>query len=91
MVSRTQRTPFAVWWWTVDRPLLAALGAIEIQPERLCAQLADGGRLVCIRGTGPAAKATLYRRDLDDISCRAIFDAAGPQLPGFAKPAAFVF
>ncbi len=66
-------------------------GAIEIEPEQLCAQLADGGRLVCIRGIGPAAKATLYRRDLDDISSRAIFDAAAPQLPGFAKPAAFVF
>ena len=25
MVSRAQRTPFADWWWTVDRPLLAAL------------------------------------------------------------------
>ncbi len=30
MVSRTQRTPFAVWWWTVDRPLLAALGALML-------------------------------------------------------------
>src|SRR5579883_2592659 len=25
MVSRAQRTPFADWWWTVDRPMLAAL------------------------------------------------------------------
>jgi len=25
MVSRAQRSPFAVWWWTVDRLLLAAL------------------------------------------------------------------
>ena len=24
MVSRVERTPFAAWWWTVDRLLLAA-------------------------------------------------------------------
>lgn len=25
MVSRTQRSPFGDWWWTVDRPMLAAV------------------------------------------------------------------
>ena len=25
MVSRIERTPFAAWWWTVDRSLLVAL------------------------------------------------------------------
>lgn len=30
MASRTQRTPFAVWWWTVDRLMLGALGAIML-------------------------------------------------------------
>src|SRR5687767_4522366 len=25
MVSRLERTPFAAWWWTVDRLLLAAM------------------------------------------------------------------
>ena len=25
MVSRVERTPFAAWWWTVDRPTLAAM------------------------------------------------------------------
>jgi cell division protein FtsW len=28
MVSRVERTPFAAWWWTVDRSLLAALLAL---------------------------------------------------------------
>jgi cell division protein FtsW len=28
MTSRTQRSAFAVWWWTVDRLMLAALGAL---------------------------------------------------------------
>ena len=30
MVSRAQRTPFADWWWTVDRPMLAALVAVML-------------------------------------------------------------
>src|SRR5689334_18820475 len=30
MVSRTQRTPFAEWWWTVDRLTLAAVGALML-------------------------------------------------------------
>src|SRR5215471_17467327 len=30
MVSRAQRTPFAAWWWTVDRPTLAALIALML-------------------------------------------------------------
>jgi protein-L-isoaspartate(D-aspartate) O-methyltransferase len=66
-------------------------GAVEVEPEQLCRQLADGGRLICIRGSGPAAKATLYRRDADDLTLRDVFDAAGPALPGFAKPATFAF
>lgn len=66
-------------------------GAIDLEPEKLCQQLSDGGRLICIRGSGPAAKATLYRRDGTDITLRTVFDAAGPALPGFAKPAAFAF
>jgi cell division protein FtsW len=30
MVSRVERTPFAAWWWTVDRLMLAALGALMV-------------------------------------------------------------
>ncbi|HEY1309335.1 MAG TPA: putative lipid II flippase FtsW [Pseudolabrys sp.] len=30
MVSRTQRTPFGEWWWTVDRLTLAAFGALML-------------------------------------------------------------
>ncbi len=66
-------------------------GATEQDPASLCRQLADGGRLACIRGAGPAAKAVLYRRDSDEITPRTIFDAAGTVLPGFSRPAAFSF
>jgi cell division protein FtsW len=30
MVSRTERTPFAQWWWTIDRLTVAALGALML-------------------------------------------------------------
>ncbi|HEY4748501.1 MAG TPA: putative lipid II flippase FtsW [Steroidobacteraceae bacterium] len=30
MVSRAQRTPFAAWWWTVDRLQLAAVSAVML-------------------------------------------------------------
>jgi protein-L-isoaspartate(D-aspartate) O-methyltransferase len=76
-----------------ESPFAAILveGCIEIGPAALCAQLADGGRLVCIQGANPAAKAVLYRRDGDDVSERPLFDATAAALPGFAKPKAFVF
>jgi cell division protein FtsW len=30
MVSRAERTAFGEWWWTVDRPMLAALAALML-------------------------------------------------------------
>src|ERR1700675_2531078 len=30
MISREQRTPLSEWWWTVDRPLLAAIIALML-------------------------------------------------------------
>src|SRR5499427_2465845 len=30
MVSRVERTPFAAWWWTIDRSILVAVGAIML-------------------------------------------------------------
>jgi cell division protein FtsW len=30
MVSRLERTPFAAWWWTIDRVMLAALLALML-------------------------------------------------------------
>lgn len=76
-----------------ESPYAAILveGCIEIEPAALCAQLADGGRLACIQGTGPAAKALIYKRNGNEISDRALFDANAPALPGFAKPKSFIF
>ena len=66
-------------------------GATEVEPQALCHQLKDGGRLVCVLGAAPGAKAMLYRRSGGEVGGRAIFDAAAALLPGFAKPPAFAF
>src|SRR5215468_9565159 len=44
MVSRLERTPFAAWWWTVDRPLLAALLALML-----------GGLILSLAASPPVA------------------------------------
>ena len=66
-------------------------GATEFAPETLFRQLKDGGRLLCVLGAGPGAKAMLYRCSGQDVGGRPIFDAAAPVLPGFVKPPAFAF
>jgi len=66
-------------------------GATEVEPQQFCSQLNDGGRLVCVLGAGPSAKAMLYRRSGAEMGGRAIFDAAATTLPGFAKTPVFAF
>ena len=38
MVSRVERTPFAAWWWTVDRLMLAALRRADARRHRAVAR-----------------------------------------------------
>lgn len=66
-------------------------GATEMAPQALFGQLKDGGRLACVLGSRPAAKAMLYRRSGEEVGGRPIFDAAAPILPGYAKPPVFAF
>lgn len=66
-------------------------GSTEVPPHALCRQLKDGGRLVCVLGSGPDGRAVVYHRSGDDIGYRPIFDAAAPLLPGFAKAPEFAF
>jgi len=79
--------------WARDAPYEAILleGATEIVPEVLCRQLKDGGRLACVLGAGPGARAMVYYRSGDDIGSRAVFDATAAVLPGLVKPAEFAF
>lgn len=66
-------------------------GASEIPLEIFLSQLKDGGRLVCVLGGGPGAKAMLCCRSGDELGGRPIFDATAAVLPGFAKAPAFAF
>jgi protein-L-isoaspartate(D-aspartate) O-methyltransferase len=79
--------------WPQGAPYDAILleGSTEFAPEVLFQQLKEGGRLVCVLGSAPGAKALVYRRSGGDTGGRAVFDAAAPPLPGFVKPLEFAF
>ncbi|MFC6050698.1 protein-L-isoaspartate O-methyltransferase, partial [Methylobacterium hispanicum] len=66
-------------------------GRVEVRPQTLLDQLADGGRLVCVFGPERAAKATLFVRAGDAFGSRPIFDASLPALVAFAEEAGFAF
>ena len=78
--------------WPAEAPydLILLEGATEVMPMAIMDQLKVGGRLACVMGREPG-KAMIYQRTEADFSGRAVFDAAAPLLPGFAKPREFVF
>ncbi|NQW09021.1 MAG: protein-L-isoaspartate O-methyltransferase [Alphaproteobacteria bacterium] len=68
-------------------------GAVDVVPDTLLDQLAEGGRLVTIEGgdsRGPG-NAVLYERRSGRIGHRILFDAGTPKLAGFTKQPGFVF
>jgi protein-L-isoaspartate(D-aspartate) O-methyltransferase len=79
--------------WPADAPYDFILfnGATEIVPDCFAGQLKPDGRLACIFGRVPAAKAMIYRVAEGRLVGRPAFDAAAPVLPGFVVPPAFVF
>jgi protein-L-isoaspartate(D-aspartate) O-methyltransferase len=66
-------------------------GAFEVTPDSLLAALKDGGRLVGLSAGGQAKHVVLFEKISGGISERALFDASGEVLPGFARPAEFAF
>jgi protein-L-isoaspartate(D-aspartate) O-methyltransferase len=79
--------------WPASAPydFILLNGATEIVPDGLGSQLKPEGRLACILGRSPAAKAIIYRLAEGRLVGRPAFDAAAPVLPGFIAPPAFVF
>jgi protein-L-isoaspartate(D-aspartate) O-methyltransferase len=79
--------------WPGEAPydVILLQGASEVAPDSLLAQLADGGRLLAVIGSGPMGKATIYRKAGKHVTAQPLFDAAAPLLPGFAKAPAFIF
>ncbi|MBM3548400.1 MAG: protein-L-isoaspartate O-methyltransferase [Alphaproteobacteria bacterium] len=66
-------------------------GAIDQAPDALLAQLAEGGRLATVVGTGPVGRATLFTKRRGVASSRVLFDAVVAPLKDFAKEPGFVF
>jgi protein-L-isoaspartate(D-aspartate) O-methyltransferase len=66
-------------------------GAFAQRPDRLCARLAENGRLVGILDDGGAPCAVLYRRTGADVSMRRLFSASAAPLPGFVAAPHFTF
>jgi protein-L-isoaspartate(D-aspartate) O-methyltransferase len=69
-------------------------GAVPEIPDALVGQLADGGRLGAIlegRGAGGLGSAVVLARHGGGTGMRTFADLGTPTLPGFERPAAFVF
>ncbi|ALK09319.1 protein-L-isoaspartate O-methyltransferase family protein [Blastochloris viridis] len=79
--------------WPQDGPYDAIFfeGAVEQVPPSLLGQLSDEGRLVAVINNSGAGRVTLFRSVGGTVSSLALFNAAVPLLPGFAKPKGFVF
>ena len=66
-------------------------GSFEVEPKALFEQLADGGRLVGVRGVGRSGRAMLSRKSGMVVSGRPVFDAAAPLLAEFRAEPSFAF
>lgn len=60
-------------------------GGIAHFPDKLAAQLREGGRVVALFMEGPLGVVRLGRREKGQIAWRDLFNAAAPVLPGFAR------
>lgn len=66
-------------------------GAVEVLPDALLAQLAEGGRLVTVQADQGVGHAILIKKVAGNLSKRVLFDAGTPLLADFAKTPGFVF
>jgi len=66
-------------------------GAVERIPDTLVDQLAEGGRLVCVRVADGRSNGYLLTKTGGVVGGRAFCDAFVPLLPGFAAPRGFRF
>jgi protein-L-isoaspartate(D-aspartate) O-methyltransferase len=64
-------------------------GGVEEIPAALIGQLAEGGRLIAVLGTGLSARATITEVGPAGAATRAAFSLPGVPLAAFAKPRVF--
>jgi protein-L-isoaspartate(D-aspartate) O-methyltransferase len=68
-------------------------GAVQLVPQAIFDQLAEGGRLTTVLAGPPGALgvAQFFAKEGGVTSGRALFEAGTPLLPGFAPPPRFTF
>jgi protein-L-isoaspartate(D-aspartate) O-methyltransferase len=68
-------------------------GAVTAVPDAVAAQLADKGRMIAVtrKGTRDTGRGTLFIKAAGTLSCREVFDAGIPFLPGFEPQESFTF
>ena len=66
-------------------------GGVEEVPGSLLAQIGEGGRLVTILQRESQGRAIVFLKEGERTGHRFDFDGTATVLPGFRKPAAFVF
>ncbi|MDB5591665.1 protein-L-isoaspartate O-methyltransferase [Enterovirga sp.] len=89
----TRRTGDLAQGAPADGPFDAILinGAVDREPTELLTQLAEGGRLACLRAEGRRSRAMLFVRSGPGFGSRPLFDAAAPSLAAFREVPGFVF
>jgi protein-L-isoaspartate(D-aspartate) O-methyltransferase len=67
--------------------------AVTAVPDAIAAQLAEHGRMVAVtrKGTRDTGRGTLFIKTAGTLSCREVFDAGIPYLPGFEPQESFTF
>lgn len=71
--------------------IIVVNGAFEVTPQALIDALKEGGRLVGLSARSETKRIVLFEKIAGGVSQRALFDAPGDLLPGFARPAGFAF
>ncbi len=79
--------------WGKEAPYDAIFidGAIEVLPDGILDQMADGGRLTAIIQENGVGRVTRFLKSGAARSGRVLFDAKAPVLPNFEMPQNFVF
>ncbi len=66
-------------------------GSVDLVPDALRNQLAEGGRLISVMRENGVGEAVLFKRVGDAFARRSLFNANVARLPGFRPQPAFVF
>ncbi len=60
-------------------------GSVEVVPDAFLAQVAEGGRVVAVEGSGQTGRATVTVKSSGTVSSRFVFNVPAMPLPGFAR------